>query len=161
MKEIQVGMGDVKTAGPPDVLKAVGLGSCVAVALYDRHLKAGSLVHVVLPCIEGSHDRSDPGRFADVAIDMMVDKMKRAGSCIRSLEARIFGGGNMFPGTISPGSEMDIGSKNVLAVREELKRLDIRIVAEDVGGDIGRTVLLDTSDGSAVARTVCTKGSES
>ena len=112
----------------------------------------------MLPYIEGSHDRSDPERFADVAIDMMVDKMKRAGSCIRNLEAKIFGGGNMFPGTISSGSDMDIGRKNVLAVREELGRLGIRIAAEDVGGDIGRTVRLDTHDGSVVTRTVYVEG---
>jgi chemotaxis protein CheD len=150
--EIQVGMGEVKIAGSPALLKAVGIGSCVAVALYDRNSKVGSMVHVVLPCIEDSHDRSNPGRFADVAIGMMVDKMKAAGSLPWNLKAKIFGGGNMFPETISPDSDMDIGKKNLVAVREELKQFDIEIVAEDVRGDIGRTVLLDTRDGSVVSR---------
>lgn len=150
--EIQVGMGEVKVAGPPTLLKAVGIGSCVAVALYDTNLKMGSLVHVVLPCIEESHDQSNPGRFANVAIGMMVEKMRVAGSLIHNMKAKIFGGGNMFPETISPDSDMDIGKKNLLAVREELRRFNIGIAAEDVGGDIGRTVLLDTRDGSVVSR---------
>lgn len=150
--EIQVRMGEVKVAGPPALLKAVGIGSCVAVALYDSSLRMGSLVHVVLPYINESHDRSNPARFADVAIGMMIDKMKGVGSLTHNIKAKIFGGGNMFPETISPDSDMDIGKKNLLAVREELKRFNIGIAAEDVRGDIGRTVLLDTSDGSVVSR---------
>lgn len=150
--EIQVGMGEVKVAASPALLKAVGIGSCVAVAMYDGSSKTGSMVHVVLPCINESPDKSNPGRFADVAIGMMVDKMKMAGSLTHNLRAKIFGGGNMFPETISPDSDMDIGKKNLTAVREELKRFNIKIAAEDVRGDIGRTVLLDTGDGSVVIK---------
>lgn len=142
-------------AGAPALLKAVGIGSCVVVALYDRNSRVGSLVHVVLPYVQESHNESNPGRFADVGIGMMVEKMKVAGSRIRDMEAKIFGGGNMFPETISSGSDMDIGKRNVLAVRQELERFNIGIAVEDVGGDVGRTVLLDTRDGSVIAKNAC------
>ena len=58
----------------------------------------------------------------------------------------------MLPEPNAPDRDMDIGKKKLLAVREELRRFNIGIAAEDVGGDIGRTVLLDTRDGSVVSR---------
>ena len=154
-KESTVGMGEIVVAESPQLLKAVGIGSCVAVALYDRDTTIGALAHVVLPCIEEASDKSHPAKFTDVAIGMMIDKMKRQGAHTQDLRAKIFGGANMFPEVISPGSTMDIGMRNISAVREELRRNNIEIIAEEVGDDIGRTVLFDTSDGSVVVRTAC------
>jgi len=146
--EIAVGMGEIKAAKTPNLLKAIGIGSCVAVALYDRATKIGGLGHIVLPYIEEAHDKSQPARFADIAIGMMIDEMKRRGARTRDIWAKIFGGANMFPEIISSESNMDVGRRNILAVKEELKRYNIKIIAEEVGDHIGRTVLFDTGDGS-------------
>ena len=34
--ELTVGMGEVMVAESPHVLRCIGIGSCIAVALYDR-----------------------------------------------------------------------------------------------------------------------------
>ena len=40
----------------------------------------------------------------------------------------------------------NIGEKNVQAVKETLKRLNIPILASDTGGDKGRTMIVDLRD---------------
>lgn len=149
--DITVGIGEIKVVGDSRVLKAIALGSCVAVALYDRNAKIGALAHIVLPYIKEGFDKARPTRYADVAISMMIDKMKRRGARIQNVKAKIFGGANMFPEIIPPESEMNIGKWNIIAVKEELKRYNISIVAEEVGGNSGRTLLFDTRDDSVTA----------
>jgi len=88
----------------------------------------------------------------------LIEKMKKRGSRIQGIKAKVFGGANMFPEIISFGKPMDIGKKNIQAVREELKRHNIEIIAEEVGDHIGRTVLFDTGDGSVAVKTTRSKG---
>jgi chemotaxis protein CheD len=151
--DIAVGMGEIKVTESPHLLKAIGIGSCVAVALYDRENRRGGLAHVMLPCFEEAHDKSNPLKFSDIAIAMMIDEMNRRGTGPQSIIAKIFGGANMFPEIISSNSAMDIGKRNVVAVREELEGYGIQITASEVGGHIGRTVIFDTSDNSVTVKT--------
>ena len=151
--EIAVGMGEIRVTESPHLLRVVGIGSCIAVALYDRDTRIGGLAHTMLPYIEEAHDKSHPTRFTDVAIGMMIDEMKRRGARIQDIRAKIFGGANMFPKIISSDSTMDVGKRNILAVREQLENHNIEIIAEEVGDHIGRTVLFDTKDGSLVVKT--------
>lgn len=51
-------------------------------------------------------------------------------------------------------SILKIGERNVLAAKEKLKELDIRIVAEDTGGNYGRTIQLNSEDGSFLVKTI-------
>ncbi len=146
-------MGEIMVAESPNLLRSVGIGSCIAVTLYDRDTAIGGLAHIVLPCIEEAHNKSHPARFSDVAIGMMIDEIKKQGARIQNVRAKIFGGANMFPEIISSDSTMDIGRRNISAVREELEKHNIEIIAEEVGDDIGRTVLFDTRDGSVVVKT--------
>ncbi len=148
-----VGMGEIMVAESPNFLRSVCIGSCIAVTLYDRDTAIGGLAHIELPCVEEARNKSSPARFSDVAIGMMINQMKKQGVCIQDVRAKIFGGANMFPEIISSDSTMDIGKRNILAVREELERYNIDIVAEEVGDHIGRSVLFDTSDGSVVVKT--------
>ena len=151
--ESTVGMGEIMVAESPHLLRSVGIGSCIAVTLYDRDTTIGGLAHIVLPCIEEAHNKSSPARFSDVAIGMMIDQMQAHGASIQDIRAKIFGGANMFPGIISTDSTMDIGKRNILAVRKELERHNIDIVAEEVGDNIGYSVLFNTEDGSVVVKT--------
>ncbi len=150
---IPVGMGEIKVAESPHIISAAGLGSCIAVTLYDTSTTIGGLAHVVLPSIKEAHDRSNPGKFADVAIGVMIDDMKRIGADIRFMSAKIFGGANMFPEIIFSNSPMDVGTRNITAVEKELEKRNIGITASETGGHVGRTVIFNMSDGSIVVKT--------
>jgi chemotaxis protein CheD len=151
--EFMVGMGEFKVAEPPDVLIAIGLGSCVAVAVHDEATRIGGLAHIMLPCLAEAHDKSHPTRFTDFAIDEMINQMRRRGARLEDLRAKIFGGANMFPKIISSASNIDVGKRNVSSVRDELRKHNVAIVAEEVGDHMGRTVLFDPEDGSVVVKT--------
>ena len=49
MLEIHVGMGEINIGTTGDTLSALGLGSCVAVVLYDPVAKVAGAAHIMLP----------------------------------------------------------------------------------------------------------------
>ena len=157
-QDTMVAIGELEVAKPPCILKTQGIGSCIAVVLYDGVNRIGGLAHVLLPSIEEGSGRSQPARFADIAVEMLIDEMKEHGAQLQNVTAKIFGGANVFPQIIASDSPMDVGKRNISAVKEELRRHDVRIVASEVGDRIGRSVTLDTSDGSVVVTTSSPEG---
>jgi chemotaxis protein CheD len=148
----RVGMGEYRVDCAPNRLLAFGLGSCVAVFLYSREVSVGGLAHVMLP--EGASLRkvtTQPAKFADLALDLIVQDLGRHGASHDWLSAKIFGGANMFP-MIDMGGRPPIGERNVAAVREVLGRFGIPITAAETGGEFGRTVEADLGTGAATVR---------
>jgi chemotaxis protein CheD len=152
-REIHVGIAEYRVARSPDRLLALGLGSCVGVALFDPVIRVGGLAHVMLPDSRMFKGGGKPAKFADLGVAALVQEMQRAGSRNGRLIAKLAGGAQMFFGN-SRAAEMAIGERNVEAVRQALKELGIKIVAEDVGGSQGRTISLDTSNGLLTIRTL-------
>lgn len=135
-----IGIAGVKVVQAPDTIRTV-LGSCVGVALYDRIAKIGGMTHVILPnSKEGS---GDPGKFADTAVEMLVEMLIQNGAERTRLAAKLSGGAAMF-GT---ASNSNLGARNAEAVRSKLAELSIRIVATDLGGTKGRKMQLDPATG--------------
>jgi chemotaxis protein CheD len=66
------------------------------------------------------------------------------------------GGAQMFSGA-NEKFMLNIGERNIVTTRLTLKGLGIRIQAEEVGGNRGRTIILDTSNGQVHIRTVGTQ----
>ncbi len=116
-----------------DELVAIGLGSCIGLAMVDREAGVAGLAHVVLPEAQGK-----PGpapKFADLAVPDMIGRMLAAGASRQRLEAVLVGGARMF----TVGASLDIGARNSEAVRAALKAQRIRIQTEETGGNRGRT----------------------
>jgi chemotaxis protein CheD len=148
-------MADLGTAGPGEVLAALGLGSCVAVAIRDRTGRCGALAHIMLP--RQSEGRHRPGenrsKYADAAVAAAVRALQNAGCRRADMEAKIAGGASIFD--LGRGTERgDIGARNVEAVVEALAAEGIRVLATDVGGREGRTVEYSVATGELCVRTV-------
>jgi chemotaxis protein CheD len=121
-------------------LVALGLGSCIGLAIVDRTAGVAGLAHIVLP---ESNDRTDQvGKFADTAVPELIARMRKAGAFERRFETAIVGGARMFE--MSGG--LDIGSRNEAAVRAALAKARIRIKAAQTGGSSGRTVKVDMGE---------------
>jgi len=145
--KVNVHMGEYKIAEAPIILQSIGLGSCVGVCLYDKSKKTGGLAHIMSANSKKKKEEVNPHRFADLAIDALIKDMKEKGCKKTFLSAKIFGGASMFPGVMTLSN---IGEDNVIAVKQKLKKLNIKIVAEDTGGSKGRSIWFDTTDGSVV-----------
>lgn len=146
-----VRMGQIAVASADEVLAAIGLGSCIALALLDPQVHVAGLAHILLP--EPSGRSGDPGRYATTAAPALLEEVVRAGAARRRLIAKMAGGASMFEG-LSPNGVMAVGKRNAAAVRLVLEQLDIPLVAEDVGGNWGRTIHLQASDGRLIVSNV-------
>jgi chemotaxis protein CheD len=136
-----------------DVLVTLGLGSCVAVLLHDPVAHVGGLAHVLLPDAALARDRSNPSRFATTAIPLLVEQMCGAGARKERLRAKLAGGASMFANLMTPGT-LNMGERNLAAVRQVLQSLGIPVTGEAVGADYGRSVRLRVRDGSTVVSSV-------
>lgn len=153
MEVVKVGMADYKVIKSFGILTTLGLGSCVGIALYDRIKKVAGLAHIMLPSSLEIKNNSNKAKFADTAIHELIEEMVLLGANRNSLVAKLAGGSQMF----SFDSNTDIlriGERNIVASRKKLQELKIPIVAEDTGGNYGRTIELDSNDGSLLVKTI-------
>ena len=149
--QVIVGIADYKTAHSPDLLVTYALGSCVGTCLFDGISGLAGLSHVLLP--DSSINKSDTNvmKYADTAIEALVREIERKGVRRSCLEAKIAGGANMFA---TQSKSMNIGERNILAVKKELERLNIPILAEDTGKNYGRTLIFDPKAGTMTIKSV-------
>lgn len=147
----QVGISELSITEGDDTLKSYGLGSCLAIALYDPDSEIGGLAHVMLPDGDTAENAElKPGKYADTAIRALLRRMVEQGAVYTSVEAKIAGGSDMFEfESFGDG----VGERNVQAAREELEKLGVPLVAEDVGGEHGRTVEFTPGTGELVVKT--------
>ena len=153
-KTIVVGISDLNIALKGDVLVTYALGSCVGICLYDPIAKIAGLSHIMLPTItDFSNSGAMREKFADTAIEILLQKMLGCGAMKIRMRAKIAGGAQMFS-NINNASLAGIGERNVIAVKQELMRLRIPITAEDTGNNYGRTVFFDADEGIMKVKSV-------
>ncbi len=150
---IRVGMADLNVCAHPGILTTLGLGSCVGVALYDPTTKVIGLAHIMLPTSTQAKDSTNPAKFADTAIEKLLEEMEKLGADRTKIVAKLAGGAQMFPFNNS-SDMMKIGLRNVLASKKKLQELNIPVVAEDTGGNYGRTIELDSGNGRLRIKTI-------
>ena len=151
--EVVVHVADYKVGGAGDVLLTVGLGSCVAVALHDAEARVGGLAHILLPSPALSRREHTPGKFPQTAIPLLMQDMVARGARASRITARIAGGASMFT-NLQPTGAIQMGERNLVAVRATLEHHSIPLVGSEVGGDFGRTVRLFVGDGRIEVSTV-------
>lgn len=151
-RELFVGVAECTAGGADAVLASLGLGSCVAVILFDPDRRIGGMAHILLPSRSLSRATDNPGRFPQTALPLLIDRMMALGADRRGLTARLVGGASMFA-NLAPSGSMQMGDRNVIAVREVLNQLAIPIVGEEVGGNVGRSVWFTVDTGQVEVRT--------
>jgi chemotaxis protein CheD len=151
--EIRVGIAEWKIAQKPQKLITLGLGSCVGVALLDGRLWGG-LAHVMLPDSTMFKEALNPDKFADLAVPAMFNDLLRRGVRKSELKAKLVGGAQMFFSADNRTSVNNIGQRNVLMCQKVLQELGVPIISQDVGGNRGRTMIVDTLQGQVLVRTI-------
>jgi chemotaxis protein CheD len=151
LREITVNVADYAVAREQGTIVTSGLGSCVAIVLHDPgHLVAG-LAHVLLPDRTLARGPSAAAKCPETAVPLLLDDMAALGARGR-IVGKIVGGARMFGALLSSGVNM--GERNVQATREALARAGVPIVAEDVGGEYGRSVQVDVATGAVRVRSL-------
>lgn len=143
--EWHVNVGQSAARREHGVLSCVGLGSCVALILYDRATRIGAVAHILLPHEALSRSAGGPARYATTAVRHLLEEMRALGP-VAAPEARLVGGASMFASLLKGGA-VNMGERNVVATRRALVAAEVPLVAEDVGGDYGRSTWFDVATG--------------
>jgi len=121
------------------------LGSCVSVCLWDPISEIGGINHFLLPFDVGDGQAS--GRFGNLAMRELIDKLLAIGAEQDQLQAKLFGGACVLEAFRNRDNHL--GTQNVEVAREILAALDVPIIGEDVEGRNGRKLIFHTDTGSA------------
>jgi chemotaxis protein CheD len=143
---LTVGIGGIEVSGDPSaVIVTHGLGSCIAVVVWDPMRRAGGMLHFQLPASTLSPERARelPGVFADTGIPRLFEQMYALGSTKQGLMVKAAGGGNIHAG----GGTFDIGRRNITTMRKIFWKAQVLLAAEDLGGSHSRTVRLFVDTG--------------
>lgn len=145
---VRVGVADWRVATNDSILVTSGLGSCVAVAVYDPEAGVGGLLHAMLP--EAPDPLDSPAKYVDSGLDEMLGEMVQQGADADNLAAKLAGGSSMLD--ISVGEA--IGQRNVDAAHHALEAADVQLVAAETGGNNGRSVSFRPTNGEVTINRV-------
>ena len=121
-------------------------GNGVVVTVRDQHLCIGGMAHVVYPKLETG--RKPTNFHVDTALRSLIKILSDLGSLKGHCEAQIFGGGHQ------NGTGKKRAEDCIWIIHKILKDRNIKIIAKDVGGVLGRKILFNTSNGeTAVMKT--------
>jgi len=123
-----------------------GLGSCVALILFDKKAKIHAMSHILLPSYQSVQEKTPlkyPQKYASFAVKDLISETVTHGATKRNLKAVIVGGAKIFKNHYN-----NIGEENVKVVKSELDKHEIKLVQEVVGGTSGRNIQFDTKDDS-------------
>jgi chemotaxis protein CheD len=144
-----VGIAQLVIVRAPEQAACLGLGSCVAVIIYDASTKIGGVLHALLP--RAPNGSSDHQKYADTGTRKLVQEMILKGARKEKMVAKIVGGAQMFSRLNI--AITDIGKENILETKKALRQLGIPLVAADVEGIRGRSAILDTETGKVTVQT--------
>lgn len=144
--QIILGMGAMDASNQDGkTLKIFALGSCIGLGLFCPSRNVVGLAHVALPQSTTDMEKAEklPGYFADTAVDALLKKMGEFGCTPDKIYAKIAGGAKT---KIELGDYFGIGQRNGVAVKAGLLKRGIKILGEDIGGTISRTVSIKVGD---------------
>ena len=139
-KPVFLGVGELFSSElSHEVIKTVGLGSCVALILIHLNSNCVGMSHIALPDSSIKTTKEVPeGYFADKAVPNLIASMKRIESTLvcGSLIAKLVGGSSV----MDRDGVFNIGKENLASIRRILEVQGIAIKSMDVGGSISRSV---------------------
>lgn len=130
--------------GKDEVIVTHALGSCLGIAIHDGVACVGGILHVMLPNASISLDKAEknPFMFVDTGLPAFFKEAYAAGAAKERLTVKVAGG------ALGNGDDyFTIGKRNFIMLRKLFWKNEILIAAEDVGGNISRTLYLEVGTG--------------
>lgn len=132
------------------ILITYSLGSCIGLCFHDPRLKLGALLHIMLP-LNMEAGRTHPLKYADTGIKETLRQMEIRGASRARMTVKIAGGAKMFA-VAGGGSLGNIGQRNIESVQAIMRRENLRLIGQQVGGTVARTLLFDVVSGQGCVR---------
>jgi chemotaxis protein CheD len=148
-ERVFVGTGELSVCrGRDATIVARGIGSCVAVCVWDPVVTAGGLLHFLLPESRINPERAagQPATFADLGIPLLFERLRAVGVDTTRATVKLVGGAEIAP--TAAASAFNIGRRNALAARQMLWRTGAMVAVEELGGTAERTVAMNVVTGA-------------
>lgn len=145
-RRILVGIGEMAIGeSDADLLIASSLGSCLGVAVFERRLKIGGLIHCFLPLSQSDPAKAKerPATYVDTGVTALLQEILSRGGSKKELVIGVAGGSAIN----DANGVFEIGSRNFTVLRKLLWKNNLLLAASDVGGDSSRTVTLHAGSG--------------
>ena len=139
--------GDCYFGGAETSIRTI-LGSCVAITIWHPKLMIGGMCHFMLPGGRRKAPERLNGKYADEAMRLFMLEIARSKTNIKDYEAKLFGGGNMFPDLTKKQSGANIGEKNVEVTKVLSDQYGLKVVAQDMGKAGHRNVRFEVWSGN-------------
>jgi chemotaxis protein CheD len=143
---VVVGLAELVVSNNPSaVLTTYSLGSCISVAIYDPVVRVGGLLHAMLPdsALDPVKARNQPGMFVDTGVSALLQAAGQLRAEKRRLRIYLAGGARI----LDDRNLFNIGDRNLAAFAGFLRRENLQLSAEHVGGQATRTVGLAIDTG--------------
>lgn len=150
-QRLVVGVADMAVGGETDgQIVTYALGSCIGLTAYDPVAKLGGLLHFMLPQpgSKGDPTQQKQAMYATAGIPLMFRRMVERGAKQSRLILTAAGGAEILEGTAT----MAIGKRNRTMMRKVLWKMNLALAAEDTGGALARTMVLNLSNGEVRIR---------
>jgi chemotaxis protein CheD len=153
LRDVTLRPGEYAVAGSDCRIRTL-LGSCVSITLWHPKLRVGAMSHFMLarrsPRIDGPLD----ARYGEESLQLMLDALARVHVFPAQCEAKIFGGGNMFPEHNPSSGSIHVGRDNGEAARQLLQSHGIHVVSESLFGVGHRQIAFEVASGHVWVRLV-------
>lgn len=147
-----------------DLVITTLLGSCVAACLFDAGRGVAGMNHFMLSNRRYAHDMpysiTEAGRYGIHSMELLINALMRHGARREQIRAKVFGGASILTSRDEVGNFSCVGSVNCDFIRNFLKNEGIPLLAEDLGGGLGRVIYFDTRDHSVYVRKIRKRRSE-
>src|SRR5208337_662841 len=132
------------------------LGSCVSVCLHDPVAMVSGMNHFMLPgrIVQADILQDRTARYGITAINELLAQMEAAGASRERLTAKVFGGGHV---VVTAFETSTLPSDNIRLARVMLELEDIPIEEMDVGGPVGRKILMEARTGKVYLKNLSRK----
>ena len=145
-QRLVVGVGELAVSNAVGVtISTYALGSCVGLVAYDPAVKAGGILHLMLPDSTLSPEKAQakPAMFADTGVPAFFRAI--AGLRAERSRTRLFlaGGACVLAGP----DNFRIGERNAEASQRMLAVYGCSVVGRELGGTVNRTLHLNVATG--------------
>jgi chemotaxis protein CheD len=145
-QRVVVGVGDMSVSNNPSItLSTYALGSCIGVAVYDPVVKAGGLLHLMLPdsSISPAKAVAQPAMFADTGLPLLFRSLGGLKAERARLQIVMAGGASV----LTAADNFKIGERNIRAVAQWLAKHGFVVKHAHLAGTTNRTLHLEIGTG--------------
>ena len=145
-RQVVVDIADMAVSSDAaDVLVTYSLGSCLGITVYDPVVRAGGLIHCMLPLstVDSEKAKTKPYMFVDTGVALLLQELFDRGVTKANAIVKVAGGASM----LDKQGLFRIGERNMTVFRKIMWKNGMLIKAVDVGGEVTRTVRLEIATG--------------